>query len=147
MNTYHRIDKLNRVIDCPMLRDRKKLLHPSVCNPFITTYDGTRSNVLLYNGEKSGHMPTWYHLHHSNSWCFFDLFQQARKPIAQSEEAFHDDSDKKNYNGSVSASVSNFFTFGLCRKRDSSIWTTTPWPPRSSGASTLVSCQLQISRR
>ena len=69
VNTCRRIDKFNRVIDCPMLRDRRKLLHPSVCSPFITPNDGTRSNVLLYDGEKSGRIPTWYHLHHSESWC------------------------------------------------------------------------------
>ena len=36
-------------------------------------------------------------------------------------------------------------TLGLCRKSDSSIWTILPGPPSRSGASTLVSLQLQIS--
>ena len=40
-----------------------------------------------------------------------------------------------------------FFTFGLWLKSDSSIWTTTPGPPRSSGESRVVSLQLHMSRR
>ena len=45
------------------------------------------------------------------------LVSTSPKTFAQSEEAFHNDSDSKNYNGSVSASVSIFYVWLVSKER------------------------------